>query len=106
MTNLLNSEIKMKKNYTLLFFATISLILSLLWGLSKNQIFEPWTAFVSGISYILGIYYSLDENKQIKIRQIILFSSKTDSKIKGAKNLNGEITQMTVGGKNNKQSIE
>lgn len=96
----------MKKNFILLLFATIGLILSFLWGITMNQLFEPWTAFVSAICYILGIYYSLDEKKKIKIRQIALFTSKNKSEIKGSKNLDGEVTQLTIGGKENKQSIE
>lgn len=48
----------MTKKNIFYILGTLSLIVSFIWGVTQNQKLEPWTAFIGGLLYLLGLFIS------------------------------------------------
>jgi hypothetical protein len=56
----------MTKRLILLIFGTLALCISLYWGISGQQWLEPWTATLSALLYVLGIFFFPPDSSEKK----------------------------------------
>ena len=92
--------------WTLIIIGTISLAVSLYWGISGKQWLEPWTAVLSAILFLTGILFAPDSNAKEApnaIAQSNFFAFFNSSKVK---NFIGRVRQINIFSLGNKQEIE
>lgn len=95
----------MNVKYILIGLGILGLILSLAWGVTQNQIFEPWTAVVGALLFLIGFFKNNESNQEDKkaIKQTNLLGFFNKSKIK---NTIGKIRQLNFMSFKNEQEID
>jgi|AntRauTorckE5430_2_1112549.scaffolds.fasta_scaffold09828_1 hypothetical protein len=90
----------MKKNIILYILAVLLLVVSLVWGYTQNEFYEPITAVLGALIGLLGIYSARVNSKEKIKNQDIGFGSDNTQSMKKDGN------QSIFWGKGNNQTIE
>jgi purine-cytosine permease-like protein len=92
--------------WTLIIIGIISLAVSLYWGISGKQWLEPWTAVLSAMLFLIGIFFTPDSNtkeSENSIEQSNFVGFFNSNKVK---NFIGKVRQINIFSLGNKQEIE
>lgn len=94
---------------TLIAIGVFSILISLIWGLTQDDFFEPWSGFIGIIFSVLGYYLpnnkndEIDQNKDGRVDQENIMSSNNESHVTGG--AAKQIRQTNFLSFKNKQSV-
>jgi hypothetical protein len=92
--------------WILIMVGIISLGVSFYWGISGKQWLEPWTAVLSAILFLLGIFFTSDNDTKESPNSIIQSNFLGFFNSSKVKKVIGRVRQLNIFSIGNKQKIE
>ena len=92
--------------WTLIIIGIIALGVSLYWGISGKQWLEPWTAVLSAVLFLLGLFFNSDNNTMETPNSIVQTNFLGFFNSSKVKKIIGKVRQFNIFSIGNKQEIE